>query len=59
MEAEEIMLQKLKIECGINAVSKIMQMFKDMQLSRDLQAQFRENKGGTILGNVDFAIEVL
>jgi hypothetical protein len=29
-EAEEMMLQKLKVECGVNAVSKMSKMFSDM-----------------------------
>lgn len=42
-EAEEIMLQKLKVECGLNTVNKMSQMFTDIQLSKDLQSEF-ENK---------------
>jgi hypothetical protein len=34
------MLQKLKVECGINHVNKMTQMFKDMQLSKDMQVEF-------------------
>jgi len=35
-EAEEIMLNKLKVECGLNTVNKMSQMFTDIQLSKDL-----------------------
>lgn len=35
-EAEELMLQKLKVECGHNTVNKLSQMFTDMTLSKDL-----------------------
>ena len=34
-------------------------MFKDMTLSKELQAQFRENKGTSSIGGVEFGIEVL
>jgi len=33
---EELMIQKLKVECGASTVGKISQMMKDMQLSRDI-----------------------
>ena len=58
MEAEEVMLQKLKVECGLNQVNKMTQMFKDMSLSKELQAQFREKRGSQV-GGVEFGIEVL
>lgn len=35
-EAEESMLNKLKVECGLNTVNKMSQMFTDIQLSKDL-----------------------
>jgi hypothetical protein len=34
------MLQKLKVECGINHVNKMEQMFKDMRLSKDMDAEY-------------------
>lgn len=49
-EAEEVMLNKLKIECGMNTVNKMSQMFTDIQLSKDLQAEFDRNQGGEIAG---------
>ena len=42
-EAEELMLSKLKMELGINAVYKMTQMFKDIQLSRDMHTDFVSN----------------
>lgn len=39
-EAEEMMLQKFKVECGLNVVNKMSTMFKDMDLSKDLQTDF-------------------
>lgn len=35
-EAEELMIKKLSVECGINSVNKMTQMFKDMQLSKEM-----------------------
>ena len=40
LEAEESMLQKLKVECGHNTVNRISQMFTDMTLSKDLMKEF-------------------
>jgi cullin 3 len=40
-DAEEQMLQKLKVECGHNTVNKISQMFTDMTLSKDLMDNFK------------------
>jgi hypothetical protein len=42
-EAEELMLSKLKMELGINAVNKMTQMFKDMKLSKEMHAEFDKN----------------
>jgi len=39
-EAEELMLSKLKMELGINAVNKMTQMFKDMGLSKNMHNDF-------------------
>ena len=46
---EELMIQKLKVECGASIVGKISQMMKDMQLSRDMQTEFQMNNGGNNL----------
>ena len=35
-EAEELMIKKISVECGINAVNKMTTMFKDIALSRDM-----------------------
>lgn len=40
-DAEELMLQKLKVECGHNTVNKLSQMFTDMNLSKDLMNEFK------------------
>jgi hypothetical protein len=39
-EAEEQMLNKLKIEHGLKEVNRMSQMFKDIGLSAELKADF-------------------
>jgi hypothetical protein len=57
-DAEELMLQKLKVECGHNTVNKISQMFTDITLSKDLMTQFK-SKYPNGVGGVEFSTEVL
>lgn len=38
---EELMLQKLKVECGHNTVNKLASMFNDIRISKDLMTEFR------------------
>ena len=45
-EHEELFLNKLKVECGAQAVTKSVQMVKDIQLSGDLQSDFSKTLGG-------------
>jgi hypothetical protein len=47
-EAEELMLSKLKMELGINAVHKMTQMFRDMQLSKEMHADFTRNPNNAV-----------
>lgn len=55
-----MMLQKFKVECGLNIVNKMTQMFKDMELSKDIQADFRKHcNGANAVEGVEFATEVL
>ena len=70
-EYEELMIQKLKVECGANQVGKMTQMFRDIQLSKDMQADFQHHvelfrdkeaddyKSGNYIKGVEFNIEVL
>ena len=60
-DAEELMLQKLKVECGHNTVNKLSQMFTDMNLSKDLMTEFRgtTNAKSIQAAGVDFVAEVL
>ena len=47
-EAEELMLSKLKMELGINAVHKMTQMFRDMQLSKEMHVDFTRNVNNAV-----------
>lgn len=52
-EAEELMLSKLKMELGINAVHKMIMMFRDMQLSKEMHVDFTRNDNNAVEG-MDF-----
>jgi hypothetical protein len=60
-DAEELMLQKLKVECGHNTVNRISQMFTDMNLSKDLMSEFKGTQASKAIeaNNVEFVGEVL
>lgn len=58
-DAEELMLQKLKVECGHNTVNKLSQMFTDMSLSKDLMAAFKGKYPNGNVNGVEFNTEVL
>ena len=49
-EAEELMLSKLKMELGINAVNKMTQMFKDMKFSKEMHHDFDQNINNRVNG---------
>lgn len=59
-EHEELFIQKLKVECGANQVNSMTQMFKDMQLSKDMQQEFGQHVQAShrVLG-LEFSCEVL
>ena len=42
-DAEELMLQKLKVECGHNTVNKLASMFNDITLSKDLMNEYKNS----------------
>ena len=52
------MLEKLKIECGVNVTNGISKMFSDMDLSKDLQTEFVKSRGPQFAG-ITFTAEVL
>ena len=58
-EHEELFIQKLKVECGANQVNSMTQMFKDMQLSKDMQGEFSNHLGARNPLTLDFSVEVL
>ncbi|KAI9012912.1 Cullin family-domain-containing protein [Gaertneriomyces semiglobifer] len=60
VDAEKSMLAKLKAECGPGFTSKLEGMFKDMEVSRDYLAAFRETpKFTNRLGNIDLHVFIL
>ena len=44
VDAEKSMLSKLKQECGGGFTSKLEGMFKDMELSKDINVAFKQVK---------------
>ena len=42
-DAEELMLQKLKVECGHNTVNKLASMFADIKNSKEMMILFKES----------------
>ncbi len=54
------MIKKLSVECGINSVNKMTQMFKDMQLSKDMQADYEKfNRTKNVREEIQISVEVL
>merc|ERR1712168_778286 len=43
VDSEKSMLSKLKAECGAGFTSKLEGMFKDMELSRDINVAFKQH----------------
>lgn len=62
-EAEEMVIQKLKLECGITYINKMIQMINDVKLSEDLTKDFSAvlSRGSvqTAGANVDLKVKVL
>ena len=61
-EAEELMLQKLRVECGHNTVNKLGSMFKDISMSKDLMTEFKDTPQARSIRDetrVDFSAEIL
>jgi hypothetical protein len=42
-DAEELMLQKLRVECGHNTVNKLASMFNDITLSKTIMEEFKSH----------------
>ena len=52
-------MEKLKIECGVNEITKMSKMFNDMKLSKEVNLDFHSTAAGNQNHGVDFTIEIL
>lgn len=63
IDAEKSMIAKMKNECGASFTTKLEGMFKDVELSRDLQSEFashiRSSSSSSSPAPVEFAVHVL
>jgi len=62
VDAEKSMLSKLKQECGGGFTSKLEGMFKDMELSKDVNNAFKQyvvNMNNPELVNMDLTVNIL
>ena len=61
VDAEKSMLSKLKQECGGGFTSKLEGMFKDMELSKDINIAFRQHieANDTIIIGIDLTVSIL
>nr|CAI5853256.1 unnamed protein product [Callosobruchus analis] len=61
VDAEKSMLSKLKQECGGGFTSKLEGMFKDMELSKDINVAFKQhlNVNGRNLAPIDMTVSIL
>ncbi|KAI8802568.1 Cullin [Cladochytrium replicatum] len=59
VDSEKSMLSKLKAECGSGFTSKLEGMFKDMDVSKDIMASFRDTRHADSLTNIELYVNVL
>ncbi|XP_063244252.1 cullin-4A [Bacillus rossius redtenbacheri] len=62
VDAEKSMLSKLKQECGGGFTSKLEGMFKDMELSKDINIAFKQHASHTRhpeLSSIDLTVNIL
>lgn len=61
VDAEKSMLSKLKQECGGGFTSKLEGMFKDMELSKDINTAFKQHCSNTVVeyNNIDLTVNIL
>jgi cullin-4 len=63
VDCEKSMLSKLKAECGAGFTSKLEGMFKDMELSRDINIAFKNHMDNLSTGAqykaIDLTVNVL
>jgi Cullin family len=55
LDVEELMLQKMKVECGHNTVNKMASMFADIKISKEIMILFQQ----MALEGVEFTTEIL
>eukprot|EP00930_Biecheleria_cincta_P062765 TRINITY_DN4820_c0_g1_i1.p1 TRINITY_DN4820_c0_g1~~TRINITY_DN4820_c0_g1_i1.p1 ORF type:complete len:762 (+),score=158.73 TRINITY_DN4820_c0_g1_i1:55-2340(+) len=58
-DAEETFIAKLKVECGQQAIQKLVSMFADMSLSDQLQEEYGKCSHGGSPGGVSHDVRVL
>lgn len=59
-DAETSMISKLKEACGFEYTNKLQRMFTDMQISKDLNREFRDHlKDGELTQSVDSTFSIL
>ena len=61
LDLEELMISKLKVECGHNTVNKLALMIADLKTSKELMLLFRESPASKQIASegVDFSADVL
>uniref|UniRef100_A0A7S4K5Q3 Cullin family profile domain-containing protein n=1 Tax=Paramoeba aestuarina TaxID=180227 RepID=A0A7S4K5Q3_9EUKA len=59
IDAEKLMISKLRNECGSAFTSKMEGMFKDVDVSKDLMESFKQSKAGQSIGDIDLSVHVL
>lgn len=62
VDAEKSMLSKLKQECGGGFTSKLEGMFKDMELSKDINIAFKQHMSNMMhreMINIDLTVNIL
>lgn len=56
MDSEKLMVSKLKSECGAQFTQKIEKMMNDMELSRELNSDFKLQRGSEIKGDLQVLV---
>jgi len=60
IDAEKLMITKLKAECGSSFTNKLEGMFKDIDISNDIMSSFKESaRNQTLLESIDLYVNVL
>lgn len=59
IDAENLFITKLKAECGSGFTSKMENMFKDIEVSKDVMRSFNESRYSSELGDVNLEVKVL